>query len=80
MSEAERERRESTRSDRTRGEEMRDNEDSKLLGREREDAQGIEVFSDPDSLTPASALVEGEAGHETLTSDEFAEEDHKPEG
>lgn len=36
---------------------------------EREEAQGIEVFADPDATLPASALKEGSPGHEILTGD-----------
>jgi hypothetical protein len=39
------------------------------LEQEREEAQGVEVFEDPDATLPASALKEGSPGHETLTGD-----------
>lgn len=39
-----------------------------LLERERESAQGMEVFSDPDVTLSATNLAEGSPGHETLTS------------
>jgi hypothetical protein len=38
---------------------------------EREEAQGVEVFSDPDATLPAGALQEGTPGRETLTGDNF---------
>lgn len=34
---------------------------------EREEAQGVEVFEDPDATQSAPALKEGAPGHETLT-------------
>jgi hypothetical protein len=37
------------------------------LEQEREAAQGVEVFEDPDVTLPASALKEGSPGHETQT-------------
>lgn len=38
-----------------------------LREQEREEAQGVEVFEDPDATRSASALKEGSPGHETLT-------------
>jgi hypothetical protein len=38
-----------------------------LREQEREEAQGVEVFEDPDATQSASALKEGSPGHETLT-------------
>lgn len=37
---------------------------------EQEAAQGVEVFADPDAVVPATALVEGSPGHETLTGNQ----------
>jgi len=37
---------------------------------EREGAQGVQLFADPDAEVPATALVEGSPGHETLTGDQ----------
>jgi len=42
-----------------------------LLVAAREEAQGIEVFSDPDVILPASALREGDPGHESLSGDDL---------
>ena len=36
---------------------------------EREEAQGVEGFSNPDATLPAGALQEGSPGHETFTGD-----------
>ena len=36
---------------------------------ECEEAQGVEVFADPDATLEPSVLKEGSPGHETLTSD-----------
>jgi hypothetical protein len=40
-----------------------------LQEKEREEAQGVEVFEDPDATLPASALREGSPGYEILTGD-----------
>ncbi len=37
------------------------------LEKEREEAQGVEVFEDPDATIPGSALKEGDPGDETFT-------------
>lgn len=36
---------------------------------EHEEAEGVEVFSDPDATLPIRSVVEGSPGHETLTGD-----------
>lgn len=38
---------------------------------EHEAAQGVEVFSNPDDVVPASALVEGSPGHETFVGEQI---------
>jgi pimeloyl-ACP methyl ester carboxylesterase len=37
---------------------------------EQEQAQGVDVFTDPDATVPAKALTEGSPGHESLTGDQ----------
>jgi hypothetical protein len=37
---------------------------------EREAAQGVEVFTNPDEVVPATALVEGSPGHETFVGEQ----------
>ncbi len=47
---------------------------------EHESAQGVEVFVNPDAVIPATALVEGSPGHETLAGDKAGlGEDHESE-
>lgn len=77
MSEAKRETPEAAVSDRTLAEEMHENADFRQLAREREEAEGVEVFSDPDKVLPASAIVEGHAGEEAFTTEE-PQEDEEP--
>lgn len=48
--------------------ELRD-ESSLALYREREEAEGVEVFESAESGLPGPALREGEPGHENLTGD-----------
>lgn len=46
------------------------------LAREREEAEGVEVFEDPDAVLPGELVQEGVQGEELLASDEWtAEED-----
>lgn len=40
-----------------------------FLEQEREEAQAVKVFEDPDTTLPVSALKEGSPGHEMLTGD-----------
>lgn len=40
------------------------------LRMEREEAQGTEVFRNPDEVLPLSALKEGSPSHETLASEQ----------
>lgn len=39
------------------------------LEHEREEAEGVEVFEDPDATTETEVLVEGSPGHEMLAAD-----------
>lgn len=77
MSEATRETPETAVSDRTLAEEMHEHADFRQLAREREEAEGVEVFSDPDKVLPIHAIVEGREGEEAFTSDE-PQEDEEP--
>lgn len=43
--------------------------DDEVLVVEREEAEGVELFDDPDAVVPASALKEGSPGDETLQGD-----------
>lgn len=53
-----------------------------VLEVEREEAQGVEVFEDPDATLAASRLKEGAPGHEMLTGEgvglELEEEEREP--
>jgi hypothetical protein len=39
------------------------------LEKEREEAQGVEVFEDPDDTIPRTRLVEGSPGQESLSAE-----------
>lgn len=43
--------------------------DDEVLVVEREEAEGVELFADPDAVVPATALKEGSPGDETLQGD-----------
>lgn len=48
----------------------------------REEAEGIELFVDPDSDIPVEALAEGAPGHESLSGDDLGlthEDNHREE-
>lgn len=42
---------------------------ARTLESEREAAQGVEVFEDPDATIPRSSLRQGAPGHESLVGD-----------
>jgi len=62
--------------------ELRD-ESSLSLYREREEAEGVEVFESAEQALSGAALREGEPGHETLTGEGLGlapdESDEEPE-
>ncbi len=43
--------------------------DDEALVVEREEAEGVELFVDPDAVVPATALKEGSPGDEALEAD-----------
>lgn len=51
------------------GEPSEDLFDDEVLVVEREEAEGVELFADPDAVVPATALKEGSPGDETLEGD-----------
>ncbi len=52
--------------------------ESLALERQREAAQGFEVFEEPGETIPRSELVEGSPGHETLESEVSLDEEQEP--
>ena len=64
-------------SDRSRTDDLRRAEDSERLDREYEDAQGQVAYVDPDTVIPASGIVEGPQGEESFTSDEFDDQEDR---
>jgi len=54
-------------------------EASRTLENEREAAQGVEVFEDPDATVPRSTLRQGAPGHETLVGDFPADDEDRDE-
>lgn len=52
---------------------------ARALEVEREEAQGVEVFEDPDATIPRSDLKAGPPGEETLEGDDSSEDDEVPQ-
>ena len=48
---------------------------SRVLESQREAAQGVEVFEDPDAIIPRSDLIQGPLGEESLVGDDSTDED-----